>query len=65
MLIHTKTENKIQRVDHLLIRFLLKIKICYGCETWSLIFRVEHRLRGFENSVKDNKVKGEVVPVLN
>jgi hypothetical protein len=38
----------------------LKIKICrtvilpvvlYGCETWSLIFREEHRLRVFENSV--------------
>jgi hypothetical protein len=27
------------------------IKILYGCETWSLIFREEHRLRGFENRV--------------
>ena len=38
----------------------LKIKICrsiilrvvlYGCETWSLILREEHRLRVFENRV--------------
>ena len=38
----------------------LKIKICgtvilpvvlYGCETWSLTFREEHRLRMFENRV--------------
>jgi hypothetical protein len=25
--------------------------VLYGCETWSLIFRKEHRLRGFENRV--------------
>ena len=38
----------------------LKIKICgtiilpvvlYGCETWSLTLREEHRLRVFENRV--------------
>ena len=38
----------------------LKIKICrtiispvvlYGCETWSLTLREEHRPRGFENRV--------------
>jgi hypothetical protein len=25
--------------------------VLYGCETWSLILREEHRLRVFENSV--------------
>jgi hypothetical protein len=25
--------------------------ILYGCETWSLILREEHRLRAFENRV--------------
>jgi hypothetical protein len=25
--------------------------VLYGCETWSLTFRKEHRLRGFENRV--------------
>jgi hypothetical protein len=40
--------------------------ILYGCETWSLIFREEHRLRIFENRVlrwifgpKRDKVTGE------
>jgi hypothetical protein len=38
----------------------------YGCETWSLTFRDEHRLRMFENRLlrrifgpKMDKVKGE------
>jgi hypothetical protein len=26
--------------------------VLYGCETWSLTLREEHRLRGFENSVE-------------
>jgi hypothetical protein len=38
-----------------LISINLKIKILpvvlYGCETWSLTFREEHRLRVFENRV--------------
>jgi hypothetical protein len=25
--------------------------VLYGCETWSLLWREEHRLRGFENRV--------------
>jgi hypothetical protein len=25
--------------------------VLYGCETWSLILREEHRLRAFENGV--------------
>jgi hypothetical protein len=55
--------------------FYRKFKICksvslpvvlYGCETWSLILRKEHRLRVFENRVlkrifgpKRNEVTGE------
>jgi hypothetical protein len=27
--------------------------VLYGCETWSLSLREEHRLRVFENSVED------------
>jgi hypothetical protein len=27
--------------------------VLYGCETWSLALREEHRLRVFENSVED------------
>jgi hypothetical protein len=53
----------------------LKVKICktmilpvvlYGCETWSLTLREEHRLRVFENRVprrifgpKGDEVTGE------
>jgi hypothetical protein len=40
--------------------------VFYGCETWSLILRVEHRLRVFENGVlerifgpKSDEVTGE------
>jgi hypothetical protein len=40
--------------------------VLYGCETWSLTLREEHRLRVFENSVlgrifgpKTDEVKGE------
>jgi len=40
--------------------------VLYGCETWSLIMREEHRLRVFENSVlrkvfgpKRDEVTGE------
>ena len=29
--------------------FIILRAVLYGCETWSLIFRVEHRLRVFEN----------------
>jgi hypothetical protein len=47
-------------LSSLLISKNLKIKIyktvilpvvLYGCETWSLTLREEHRLRGFENRV--------------
>jgi hypothetical protein len=30
--------------------FILPV-VLYGCETWSLILRVEHKLRVFENGV--------------
>jgi hypothetical protein len=40
--------------------------VLYGCETWSLTLREEHRLRGFENRVlrrtfglKRDEVTGE------
>jgi hypothetical protein len=48
--------------------------VSYGCETWSLIVREEHRLWVFENMVirrifgpmGDQIIgKGKVVPVLN
>jgi len=28
--------------------------VLYGCETWSLTLRVEHRLKVFENSVEED-----------
>jgi hypothetical protein len=30
--------------------------VLYGCETWSLTLREEHRLRVFENRVFENRV---------
>jgi hypothetical protein len=30
---------------------IYKTVVLYGCETWSLILRKEHRLRVFENMV--------------
>jgi hypothetical protein len=48
--------------SHLISKYL-KIKIyktvslpivLYGCETWSLTLREEHRLRVFENSVEED-----------
>jgi hypothetical protein len=30
---------------------IILLVLLYGCETWSLTFREEHRLRGFENRV--------------
>jgi hypothetical protein len=56
-------------VKNLKIRIYKKIILSvnlYGCETWSLIFREEHRLRVFENRVlrwifgpKRDEVTGE------
>jgi len=46
--------------------------VLYGCETWSLILREEHRLRVFENRVlrrifgaKRDEVKGEWKKLYN
>jgi hypothetical protein len=46
--------------------------VLYGCETWSLTVREEHRLRIFENRVlrrifgpKWNEVTGESRKLLN
>ena len=36
---------------HIFANILLAIVVLYGCETWSLTLRVEHRLREFENRV--------------
>jgi hypothetical protein len=30
---------------------IILLVVLYGCETWSLILREEHRLRVFENKV--------------
>jgi hypothetical protein len=30
---------------------IILLVVLYGCETWSLTIREEHRLRVFENSV--------------
>jgi hypothetical protein len=32
-------------------RTIILYEVIYGCETWSLALREEHRLRGFENRV--------------
>ena len=47
------------------VKLLLPV-VLYGCETWSLTFREEHRLRVFENRVlrrvfgpKRDEVTGE------
>jgi hypothetical protein len=53
----------VNTVIYLWIPKKLKIKIhktvilpvvLYGCETWSLTLREEHRLRVFENSVEED-----------
>jgi hypothetical protein len=33
--------------------------VLYGCETWNLTLREEHRLRMFENRVLRDEVTGE------
>jgi len=47
-------------------RTIILLVVLYGCETWSLTLREEHRLRAFENNVlrrifgpKRNGVTGE------
>ena len=46
--------------------------VLYGCETWSLTLRVEHRLRLFENKVlrkifgaKKDEITGESYIMLS
>jgi len=41
----------IQKFKHLDIQNYNFSSCLYGCETWSLILRVEHRMRLFENRV--------------
>jgi hypothetical protein len=35
---------------------IILLMVLYGCETWSLTLREEHRLRVFENRVFENRV---------
>jgi hypothetical protein len=44
------TVTNIQEVTLMLLLKILPV-VLYGCETWSLILREEHRLRVFENRV--------------
>jgi hypothetical protein len=37
--------------------------VLYGCETWSLTVREEHRLRVFEKSVTKSKFRPKMVEV--
>ena len=41
------TKNLKIKIHRIIILFF----VLYGCETWSLTLRVEHRLRVFENRV--------------
>jgi hypothetical protein len=43
-----RIESKIQFFKY---RTIILPVVLYGCETWSLILREEHRLRAFENRV--------------
>ena len=38
-------------IKHIIFRTAILSVVVYGCETWSLILREEHRLRVFENRV--------------
>jgi hypothetical protein len=44
-----KRLNTILEINSLSVHFTL---VLYGCETWSLTLREEHRLRVFENRVQ-------------
>ena len=62
----------IQKYKVKIHRTIILPVVLYGCETWSLIFREERRLRVFENMVlrrifgpKRNKVIGEWRKVHN
>jgi hypothetical protein len=46
-------------VENLLSSRLLLKSVLYGCETWSLTLREEHRLWVFENRVLRDEVTGE------
>jgi hypothetical protein len=54
------------RTRNIKIIMLILPVVLYGCETWSLTLREEHRLRGFENRMlrrvfgpKRDEVTGE------
>jgi hypothetical protein len=33
--------------------------VLYGCKTWSLTFRDEHRLRAFEELISEDRIRTE------
>jgi hypothetical protein len=41
---------------HILASIIILPVVLYGCETWSLTLREEHRLRVLENRVLENRV---------
>ena len=57
-----------ERLLMMIYRTTILPLVLYGCETWSLTLREEHRLRVFENGVlrkvfgpKRDKVAGECI----
>jgi hypothetical protein len=49
-IVYLHTERHVFRFDCSLVSIILSVGL-YGCETWSLTLREEHRLRVFENRV--------------
>ena len=43
--------SKTLKIKIYIYRTIILLVVLYGCETWSLTLREEHRLRVFENSV--------------
>jgi hypothetical protein len=43
--------NPYRTTDKIIVLYIILPLVLYGCETWSLTLREEHRLRVFENSV--------------
>jgi hypothetical protein len=37
--------------QHVKCKYIVHCVVLYGCETWSLTLREEHRLRAFQNRV--------------
>jgi hypothetical protein len=43
--------SAVERYKNKIYRIIILPVVLYGCETWSLTLREEHRLRVFENRV--------------